>query len=331
MDGHRFDSFDPETIEERLESVSVELSTNRSSECEFRVFDPKFKIQAQFASMVSGHTPDVSVYMGYGDDLGAPVFQGMATQQERDDQTTGFVAYDYGFKMKKLKNAEYHYKMDDKDIISKLTARNGLGVSFPSGIRGLEKYKVMMQDEQTDWQHVMERAKEIGWIVYVRNRTLYLRYPARVTPPIATFINKKDFHLKHGFDFTFRIPESQEGKRLVTRRGRGKGGKQLAGTSDISAAGKEAINLKKDTPGKHTKAKLEVRAQAQKDLEREHAFEGSIKALIRPGAPRIDVRDTIKVLEIGPVYSGAYICDGVRYEFSPGLMEIELDLFRDVN
>jgi phage protein D len=331
--GHRFDSFDPATIEERLSDVSVELSTNQSSEVELSVFDPKWKIQNAFASIVDGAAPEIKVYMGYGrlSQLGAPVFQGIATQLKIGDHETSFIGYDKGFKMKEKKNAEYFYQKDDRDIIGILASRNGLGFSPPPLVRGLEKYKVMMQDEKTDWQMAMERAREMGWILYVRGNTLYARYPARIEAAIATFINRKDFYLKHDYDFLFRIPEAQEGKKLVKRRGRGRGGARLEGKSDVSKKGKETVNLKKDTPGIHSKSKLDVRAQAQKDLEREHAFEGSIQALIKPNGVRIDVRDTVKVLEIGAVCSGAYICDRVRYEFRPGEMFQNLNLYRDVS
>ncbi|HEX8565413.1 MAG TPA: hypothetical protein VF648_07050 [Pyrinomonadaceae bacterium] len=327
IDGRRFDSVDDEKL---FESVSVELVTNRTSQAKWKFFDPEFKIADSYAYIAAGGEISCSIYMGYGKSLGPPIFEGVVTQLPRGDTTTGFVAYDHGFKMKKIKNAEYYYKKDDKDIISILTGRNGLGFSPPPDARGLEKYKTMMQDEKNDWQMMMERAREMGWNVYVRGKTVFARYPARVQAPIATFINRKDFRLKHGFEFNFRVPESQEGKKLVNRVGRGKGGKRLVGKSDISPRGKENVNLKRDTPGIHTKSKLEVRAQAQKDLEREHAFEASLQAVIAPREARIDVRDSIRVMDVGALYSGVYICDGVRYNFSPGVMNLDLDLYRDI-
>ncbi|MDQ4119871.1 MAG: hypothetical protein M3209_00205 [Acidobacteriota bacterium] len=328
IDGHRFDSFDPETIVERFESVSVELSTDRSSMAKWKVFDPDFRISDKFAYIAGGGLPSVAIYLGYGNTLGKPIFEGVVTKINRTDTATGFVAYDNGFKMKRVKIGDYFYKKDDKDIIGILAARNGLGFSPPDA-KGLEKYRVMTQDQKNDWEMTLERAREMGWVVYVRGNTLFARYPARVTVPIATFINRKDFRLKHGFEFEFRVPESQEGKRKVNRVGRGKGGKRLVGESDISARGKENVNLKRDTPGKHTKTKLEIRAQAQKDLEREHAFEAHLSAVVAPYGARIDVRDSIRIMEVGKLFSGVYICDGVRYNFRPGTMELDLDLYRD--
>ncbi|MDQ4119861.1 MAG: hypothetical protein M3209_00155 [Acidobacteriota bacterium] len=329
INGRIFDSWDKDPQE--VMSCSVELVTNRSSQCHFKVFDPEFRIADEFAWIAGGGTASILVFMGYGRSLGPPIFKGIVAHIERDDASTGFVAYDTGFKMKRVKNAEYYYKKDDRDIIGILAARNGLIFSPPPDAKGLEKYKVMTQDEKNDWQMSMERAREMGWNLYVRGDTLFARYPARVEAPKAVYVNRKDFRLKHGFDFTFRIPESQEGKKLVQRVGRGRGGKRLIGESDVSRRGKENVNLKRDTPGKHTKAKLEVRAQAQKDLEREHAFESSIKVAVDPSGARLDVRDTVRVQNVGALFSGDYICDGVRYEFAAGRLEMDLDLYRDIN
>lgn len=254
LDGRRFDSWEDK---EAFKSVSVELTTNRLSQATFKFFDPDFKLADQYAYIAAGGLPSVTIYMGYGKSLGKPIFEGVVAHIERDNTDTGFIAYDNGFRMKKIKNAEYYYKKDDKDIVGILADRNELSFSPPPGeIKGLEKYRTMTHDEKNDWQFAMERAREMGWILYVRGNTLYARYPAKTQAPIATFINRKNFVLKHGFDFTLRVPESQEGKKLVRRVGRGRGGKRLVGTSNIGNRGKENVNLKRDSPGTLHESKI---------------------------------------------------------------------------
>ena len=73
------------------------------------------------------------------------------------------------------------------------------------------------------------------------------------------------------------------------------------------------------------------RAQAQKELDREHAFEGQIETVFPIGGERLDVRNTIEVLEVGKLFSGKYICDSVTYEYAPGKLLLTTELFRDIN
>ena len=82
-------------------------------------------------------------------------------------------------------------------------------------------------------------------------------------------------------------------------------------------------------PGKATKSKLSKRAQAQKELEREHAFEGSVDTIF-PRGKRIDVRDTMAVEGIGKLFSGKYVADRVGYAFGPGHLDVNMDLYRDI-
>ncbi len=89
--------------------------------------------------------------------------------------------------------------------------------------------------------------------------------------------------------------------------------------------------LKRDVSGKATKSKLKLRAQAQKELDREHAFEGSASIAFPPNGERLDARKTVRIKGIGKLFSGDYICDAVHYEMRPGDLSVGLDLYRDVN
>ena len=196
----------------------------------------------------------------------------------------------------------------------------------------LEPHRAMMQDEQTDWEHAMERARDSGLVLFVRQDTLFAKYPAKIGTPALTLTNKKDFILQSGWDFIYRTPENQDGRpRKVTVRGRGKAGKRLEGQSDVAQRGTENVILKRDVSGKATKSKLTKRAQAQKELDREHAFEGRVEIVFPLGGERLDVRNTIEVLEVGKLFSGKYIADTVSYEFAPGRLGLNLDLYRDIN
>lgn len=314
-----------------FKNVSVELPTNESAEARWEFFDPQFRLIDSFAGGGGIPMATVRVFLGYGQDLGEPVFKGLLAQIERGDSATTFIAFDMGFKMKLIKKAGYKNKKDDMAILKELATRHGLKFEGPEVSLKLEPNNTTMQDEQTDWEHAMERARDAGLVLFVRQDTLFAKYPATVGNAILTFENRKDFLLRNDFDFIYRTPENQDGRpRIVKVRRRGRGGKRIEGESDSSSRGRENVVLKRDGSGK-TKSKLTKRAQAQKELDREHAFEAHFSCAFPPGGELLDVRNTVAVNGVGKLFSGKYICDTVNYRYAPGEMSVDLNLYRDVN
>lgn len=314
-----------------FQTVDVELVTNESSQAEWSFFDPAFKLIDSFAGASPVEQATVRVFLGHGAELGEPIFKGLLAEVTREQATTKFTAFDMGFKMKLIKKAGYKNKKDDIAILRDLATRNGLKFQGPAKPLKLEPHNSMMQDEQTDWEHVMERAKDAGLVIYVRQDTLFANYPAKAGTPGLTLKNKKDFELRAGWNFRFNTPENQAGRpRVVRHRARGKGGKRIEGESDTGTRGHESVVLKRDTPGKPTKSKLTKRAQAQKELDRVHAFEGRIETSRPLDGRRLDVRNTIAIENVGKLFSGKYVCDRVAYNFGPGKLSLGIDLYRDI-
>jgi hypothetical protein len=330
----QYDSWEHKRL---FENVEIQLVTNETSQATWSFFDPKYRVIDAFAAASPVPLSPVRVFMGYGADLGQPLFKGLLGMVERDQKMTKFTAYDMGFKMKLEKKAGYKSKADDIAIIKALAERNGLKFEGPENPLKLEPHKSMMQDEQTDWEHVLERAKDAGLVIFVRQDTLFAKYPAKVTRPVLTLHNSSsgaqpDTIFKRGWNFEFHTPESRDGKaKVVKHRGRGKGGKQLEGQSDVANRGHETLVLKRDAPGEHTKQKLSRRAQAQKDLEREHSFQGHVEVLFPTDGERLDVRNTVMVAGIGKLFSGKYISDRVTYSFGPGKLDLDLEVYRDID
>ena len=314
-----------------FQSCKIELSTNETSEARWEFFDPKFRVIDGFSGADAIPQATVRVFLGYGQELGEPVFKGLLAQVERGEANTTFIAFDMGFKMKLIKKAGYHNKKGDVAILTTLATRNGLKFEGPEKPLNLEPYRALTQDEQTDWEHALERARDAGLVIFVRQDTLFAKTPAKTGTPVLMLENHKDFVMQSTWDFTYRTPENQDGRpRVVKRRGRGKGGKRLEGESDKANRGHESVVLKRDTPGKHSKSKLTRRAQAQKELEREHAFEGTLETVFPLMGERLDVRNTVQIEGIGKLFSGKYICDSVGYQFEPGKLNVNLDLYRDI-
>ena len=323
----RWDSWESKRL---FKSVDVELVTNESSQAVWTLFDPDFKVIDTFAPTVPTQLSVIRIWLGYGQDLGEPVFKGLLAQVERSDRDTTFTAFDMAYKMKLEKKAGYKNKKDDLAILRELVTRNGLQFEGPEYPKTLEPHSTAIQDEQTDWDWFSERARDAGLVFYVRHDTVFAKYPAKVGTPVLALRNRKDFTIKPDFEFTFRTPENLDGKpKVVTHRRRGSAGKRVEGESTTSPGERTDVVLKRDT-AKASKSKLTKRAQAQKDLEREHAFEGHVEITMPANGTRPDYRNTIAIENVGKLFSGDYLCDVVNYFYGPGRLGVNLDLYRDI-
>jgi len=330
MDGQARVVYDSWKAKGLFESIDVELVTNESSMATIRLFDPEFRVIDSFAPTAPTQQSVIRVWLGFGDNLGEPVFKGLLAQIERGDRSTTFIAFDMGYKMKLEKKAGYKNKKDDLAILRELATRNGLQFEGPENPLKLEPHSTATQDEQTDWEWFSERAGDAGLKFYVRQDTMFAKYPAKVGTPVMTLKNRTDFTITPEFEFIFRTPENQDGKpKLVIHRRRGVAGKRVEGQSNLSPGTRTDVVLKRDA-AKPNKSKLTKRAQAQKDLECEHAFEGSVDMIMQPSQPRLDYRKTVSIANVSKLMSGDYVCDAIGYSFAPGRLAVSLDLYRDI-
>ncbi len=329
IDGFKWDSKAAPSL---FQKVSVELATGESSMATWACFDPNFAVIDKYAGIAAGaiSLPIIRVWLGYGDNLGEPVFKGLLARVERGKAITTFRAYDMSYRMRLIQKAEYH-KGGDLDIIKKLVTRNTLQFQGPAKPLKLEPHKAMAQDEQTDWQHAAEVAHDAGLLLWTRGDTVFADYPAKVnTFPKVILTYEQDFFILSDFDCQFKVPENKHGRpKGIEVRGRGRGGKRLSGKSDEAHRGRELLRVKRDL-SMHTQQRATARAQAQKELDREHAFEITISTLFPlTTAFRADVRDTIHLQQFGKLFSGDYLADKVTHEFSPGHLSTAYELHRD--
>ncbi|MDX6692635.1 MAG: Phage tail baseplate hub [Blastocatellia bacterium] len=326
LDGQTWDSWEDPRLFER---VTADLVTNEASEATWSIRDNNFRMIDRYTRADGVPLLPVRIWLGYGPDLGEPLFKGLLARVERGPNDTTFRFYDMGFKMRLVKKPGYHNKSDDVAIIKKLAERNGLKFEGPDKPLNLGPHDAVIQDEQTDWQHAMERAEDAGLILYVRQDTLFAKQPARVGKPKMTLAYRKDFTLLSDFSLTFKAPENQDGRpQQVKVHGRGRGGHRLTRDSDKSQRGHHRTHLKHDLPT-HNKKSANRRAQAQKELQREHAFRCTVR-IIPPAYQRADVRDTAQLTEMGKLFSGLYLCDSANYDFSARGLNTTYDLYRDV-
>lgn len=326
LGGDRYDTWRDDQI---VKSVEVELATDMSSEAQFTCYDPRFRILDRYSSGGEIAQIVVRIYMGFGEDLGPPVFKGLLARVEHGSTDTNFIIYDMGYKMRRELGNEYHQRLDDLEIIEKLARRSGLKFEGPEKRPDLEKHPSMIQDSKNDWEHSMERARSSGFNVFVRQDTLFAKEPAKITPPILTLKYRKDFHFEYEPALTYKLPENQQGRpRVVFRRGRARGGGRLVGKSGEHNRGHVPTEIRHDL-AEHSKKYADRRAHAQKELQREPSFNLQIRAVPPLPGVRPDVRNTIALENLGQLFSGPYLCDKVRHEHTSDSFSTHYNLYRD--
>lgn len=331
-DGQGTATYDSWDMPRLFQSATVDLVSNETSQAEWTIFDPRFSLIDSFAGSSPVPMSTVKVWMGFGQELGEPVFKGLLGEVRREQASTVFTAFDMAFKMKLEKKAGYKNKKDELAIIRELAKRNGLNFEGPETPLNLGPRNATMQDEATDWDHSLELARDAGLVLFVRGDTLFAKRPAKVSSPVMTLKNRGDIRLRRGWNFAFHTPENRDGRpKVVRQRGRGSAGKQLEGASGISPRGREDLVVKRDVPGKATKSKLSKRAAAQKELDREHAFHARVETIFPTDRKELpDARQTIAIENVGKLFSGSYIADTVNLQFGPGELSVSLDLYRDI-
>ncbi|MGA9774010.1 MAG: hypothetical protein WBV94_33575 [Blastocatellia bacterium] len=324
------DRYDSWVTKQTVKHVEAELTTDMASQAKFTCFDPRFRILDRYSE--EGGIPQLvmKVYMGFGQDLGEPVFKGLLAEVERTDTDSTFIAYDMGLKMRKQLNTEYHKNLDDLQIIQKLAVRNGLNFEGPEQPPALEKHPSMIHDSKNDWEHAMERSESSGFNLFVRQDTLFCKDPANISDPILTLKYRKDFWMLRDFDFNYKLPENQQGRpKKVHRHGRGYAGGRLVGKSSEHRRGHFPVEMRHDL-AEHTKLYANRRAHAHKEKQREPSFQCPVRSIPPLPGLRPDVRNTIMLENVGLLFSGPYLCDKVRHEHSGNSFVTYYDLYRDI-
>jgi hypothetical protein len=330
--GEVYDSHDDPSLFSRL---SVELTTGQASEARWQMHDPDFKLIDKYSKAGGVPAAVVRVWLGYGEDLREPVFKGVLACVGRSPYATTLRAYDMGYMMRLVQKTGYH-RGSDLSIMRKLVTRNktpdGKPLRFQGPAKGFPPMTVnsTIHDQRTDWAFLAELASEAGLVLWVRDDTVFAAEPAKVGDVKLSLEVGVDALLTRDFDCQFKLPENLEGRpRVVEYRGRGRGGRRLAGRSDEASRGREIVVVKHDLR-RHTKAVAKRRAEAKRELEREHAFQCRVKHVRPLRKGRVDVRDTVELANLGLLFSGRYIVDSVSYEVSPRGFETCYDLYRDV-
>jgi hypothetical protein len=96
--------------------------------------------------------------------------------------------------------------------------------------------------------------------------------------------------------------------------------KKRGQTGASEVGGYKTVRFKRDSPGRHSKSKLSARAKAQKELEKEHAFQGTFTAIYQKP---VDVNQTVQIENLGKLFSRRYVIESVEIDFGPGKLDVQ--------
>ncbi len=132
----------------------------------------------------------VEILMGHAS-TPVSVFKGEITSFEIDITEAGdpplFVirAYDKGHRLHRGRISTTFLQMKDSDIASTIASNAGLTADCDSSAT---TYDTVSQNNQTNWEFLVERARRIGYEVWVDDTTLHFRKPTLTGSPVATTV-----------------------------------------------------------------------------------------------------------------------------------------------
>lgn len=326
IDGTRFDSWRGKDVV----TASVELTTDKSGEGSIELFDPKFEILDSF---LGGGVKALAAqfWFGWNADLGNSLFTGTLARVEWRDRVTTFRFHDNSAKMKRERKTRYFKRQTDFQILKKLAADNGLKFVLNARIGESQPIDSLMQASRTDWEMALKIAERAGLRLYVSGDTLYAveAGTTQLNSPVTVLDFEKDFTLLRGFNLSYKSPTDRRGRRNRTEvRGRGRGDRQVVGTTEIVGNDTSDIIVKEDLPQQSVNF-AERQARGRSNRKREYAFEHQLKTL-SSFRTIISLRNTITLAGMGRFFSGNYVVTDIRYNFLAGELTAEFTVGADV-
>jgi hypothetical protein len=218
--------------------VSVDLTTDKTSEATITITDDEFAFTDQHLTSDGLKYLKAQFWMGFGRALGAPLIEGTLVEAESDGAMATFRFHDQSNKMKQEKKSRYHNRASYLSILRKLATEHGLEFVGPDQADEGEVHEALVQLSETDWEFARRMARRGGLRIWVSGDTLFAKEAGRVGSPTATLAFRQDFRLLAGTHFSHKLPEHPHGRpRSVEMHLRGRSGSRLTGKSDTSTRG----------------------------------------------------------------------------------------------
>lgn len=322
----------PQDLMIDLMEVEIDNSLHMPDLCTIRIYDNEFKWLDQDTFK---HGTEVEVLIGnedQGNDGGSnmnSLFHGEVTSVEMEmdsDSETVFVAHcmDFSHRLHRGRKSRSFVQVTDSDLVNQLIGEAGLSAGDVDSTSQVHDW--LMQNNQTNWEFLTERAKRIGYRLYVEGKnTLNFRKIGDSPETTASLTWGNDL-----LSFRPRITAGQQVKQVTVRGWDRKQKQAIVGTVS-SANGLPSIGANTDGGSVAGQAfsdsasmvlvdhpvfsqdEAQSLAQSIKDsiggdfIEADGSCVGS--TALKPGSQ-------IQIQNLGQKYSGSYLLSNTTHHYS---------------
>jgi len=216
--------------------------------------------------------------------------------------------YDKSHRLHRGKQTRAFAQQSDSDIAKKIAGECGLTPDVESTN---EVHDLVIQDNQTNMEFLQDRARRIGYFVYVKDGKLHFRRTPEANPgPRLTWGNNlADFQIRlttaeQVSEATARTWDMKQKKAIESSRITSAKDKPMVGASDIAKKVFGSSSELVTHPAAATKREADYVAQAAFDEVRNASIQA--EGTLRQGDPRISAGTTVTLEGIGERVSGDY-------------------------
>lgn len=323
-----FDGAEIEGLMNDLLRVEVDLSLYLPGMCVLQINDPQFR-WVDDARLRLGQEVQIKLRTSENESGSAtPVFSGQVTSVEvdmREDLVATLLlrCYDRSHLLQRGTKVRTFVQATDSDIASKIAREHGLQASVDATS---QVHTQIFQDNISDYQFLMDRARAVGHVLLVEDRRLYFKKPENLPEGNVTLnygVTLREFHP--------RLTVASQVKEVSVRGWDPKTKAALVGQSGSSPFRSVAIGLGKrgsemsgqafsTDPGQLLVTDQPVASQAEGDsLAKALLTQAWARDIRADGTAFLDpnIKPGIKltVSKIGTKFSGKYFVTSVRHVF----------------
>lgn len=313
--------------------VSVEVDENLENPAMFTInfnetLDPKTQRFEWMDNSILTPGAEVKIFMGYTSrptPNPEPIFRGRLHTLNPAFQNSGVPSlsvqgYDFSHGLQKKKSHFSRTNVRVSDAASEIARLNGLDAS------GVESTipthaSIRQSEDESDSDFLKRLAKDIGFEVFVRGKTLYFRQPEDVTTELLTF----DW-LNSIISFTPRFSDSAQVSEVRVRgwnpstkeriEGRATAGDLKAlsggtsGAEQVQEASGEPVTLSIENRPIHSQEEANVLARAELNRRNDILITGSGEVV---GTPSLRMGMNVMINGIGIRFSGRYYVTSAKH------------------
>lgn len=267
----------------------------------------------------------VEIQMGYEQEI-KTVIVGEITGLEPEyplDQKPILVVrgHDLRHRLLRGRNTKSFLKMKDSEIVSQIARTRGL---TPEVTDSKVRLEYILQNNQTDWEFLQERAERIGYEITLDNKTLFFRPLDNAKAKILTLTYGEDLQeffprlstltQVQKLEVKGWIPQEKKevvGKAKANKNGEGMGGLIYGANAVKKAFGESSHTIVNQAVSSKAEAEQMALGQFQDRLLAYITGEGTCQ-----GNPDLRAGKVIEIVGVGTRFSGLYYIVSAEHSYS---------------